>query len=1183
MRSKFTRFVLVVVGIPAFALPDASFGQGTQADYDRAANLGRRTANKVFKQSVTAHWLPEAKQFWYRNDLPEGAREWIFVDAEAGSRRVAFDHARLAEALAKVAAKPVESTKLPLEQLEFAAGACSATFDAFGKHWQADLKSYELREAPADKAKASPLPTLTEPRASRTSQDETHVTFVNRRDADIELFWIDFDNQRRSYGVLKPGEERKQHTFAQHVWLVADSNGNPLTILEASRTESTAVIEPGSRAAAPDRRRGGNRPRVSGTSPDGNWTATIKDHNVWLRNVKTNDEQALTTDGTEDDAFQLPGYWSPDSKKLVVMQVKPEEKHEIHLIESSPKDDLQPKLHTLSYLKPGDRIAQPRPRLFDVDQRRLVPVSETLFENPWSLTDLRWSADSDHFTFVFNQRGHQVLRLLAVDGTSGAVRTVIEEKSSTFIDYAHKFFCRQFDDTHEVVWMSERDGWNHLYLVDSASGEMKNQMTRGPWVVRGVERVDEELRQVWFRAGGIRPEQDPYYIHLCRVNLDGSGLTVLTEGDGTHKWEFSPDRRYLIDTFSRVDQPPVTELRRVDDGSLVCRLEDADARPLIDTGWRMPERFVAKARDGQTDIFGIIIRPSNFDPQKKYPVIEQIYAGPQGAFVPKEFGLQVRQHAVAELGFIIVQIDGMGTSYRSKAFHDVCAKNLADAGFPDRIAWMKAAAAVHPELDLTRVGIYGGSAGGQNALGGLLAHGDFYKVGVADCGCHDNRMDKIWWNELWMGWPIGPHYAENSNVTRAARLQGKLLLIFGELDRNVDPASTMQVVNALVQANKDFDLLIMPGTGHGSAETPYANRRRMDFFVRHLLGVEPRGNRDQERAERAEPARVRAVSTDPVSDEPQRNEAADAQREPLTFRGHAAQVLSVTFSPDGKRLASGGAGRTVKIWDATSGKEILMLTGHTDAVMSVAFSPAEKRLVSASWDHTVRVWNTTDGKETLRLRGHTGPATSVAFSPNGKRFASVSEDESLRVWDATTGVELLTLKGLIDVARSVAYSPDGKWVASSTGNGFGPDTPVEVKVWNAATGQEKLTLKGHAAYVWSVAFSPNGKHLASSGLDKTVKLWDATTGQELLTLKGHTEGVKSVSFSPDGKRIATGSNDETVKVWDTTTGQELLTLKGHTLLVTCVAFSPDGKRLASASEDETVKVWDVTPKDGTMK
>jgi dipeptidyl aminopeptidase/acylaminoacyl peptidase len=358
--------------------------------------------------------------------------------------------------------------------------------------------------------------------------------------------------------------------------------------------------------------------------------------------------------------------------------------------------------------------------------------------------------------------------------------------------------------------------------------------------------VDEQNRQIWFEAGGIRPDQDPYYIHLCRVNFDGSGLVVLTEGDGTHKVEFSPDRRFFLDQWSRVDQPPITELREAREGKLIRELESADWNELLKTGWPPPERFAAKGRDGETDIYGIIIRPSNFDPARKYPVIEKIYAGPHGAFVPKSFGLQAREHALAELGFIVVQIDGMGTSYRSKAFHDVCWKNLGDSGFPDRILWMKAAAAKYPEMDISRVGIYGGSAGGQSALRALLAYGDFYKVAAADCGCHDNRMDKIWWNELWMSWPIGPEYEEQSNVTQAHNLHGKLLLTVAELDRNVDPASTMQVVNALIKADKDFDLLVVPGRGHGVGETPYANRRRMDFFVRHLLGVEP-PSRDQTR------------------------------------------------------------------------------------------------------------------------------------------------------------------------------------------------------------------------------------------------------------------------------------------------------------------------------------------------
>ena len=425
--------------------------------------------------------------------------------------------------------------------------------------------------------------------------------------------------------------------------------------------------------------------------------------------------------------------------------------------------------------------------------------------------------------------------------------------SKTFIDYEGKLFVHYLDATGEIIWMSEADGWNHLYLYDAKTGQVKNQITRGPWVVRGVDRVDEEKRQIWFRAGGIHPEQDPYYIHYCRVNFDGSGLTVLTEGNGTHSIAFSPDRLYFIDTWSRIDTPPVSELRDAATGKLLCPLETADASALLAAGWKPPEPFVAKGRDGATDIYGVIYRPTNFDPDKKYPVLEDIYAGPQGSFVPKAFsegrgpraatgpaslGFH-RQQAMAELGFIVVQIDGMGTSNRSKAFHNVCWKNLCDAGLPDRIAWIKAAAAKYPQLDTSRVGVYGTSAGGQSALGALLFHGDFYKAAVADCGCHDNRMDKIWWNELWMGWPIGPEYAANSNVTNAGKLQGKLLLIVGETDHNVDPASTMQVVNALIKADKDFELLVIPGADHGQ-DGLYGARRREDFFVRNLLGVEPR-------------------------------------------------------------------------------------------------------------------------------------------------------------------------------------------------------------------------------------------------------------------------------------------------------------------------------------------------------
>jgi dipeptidyl aminopeptidase/acylaminoacyl peptidase len=523
------------------------------------------------------------------------------------------------------------------------------------------------------------------------------------------------------------------------------------------------------------------------------------------------------------------------------MQIKKGGDRRVTVVESAPAGQVQPRTQTYPYLKPGDPVPQPRPRLFDVPNHKVIPIAEDLFPNAWGNDRVHWEPGGKFFTFVYNQRGHQVVRLIAVDAATGQARAVIDEQSPTFVDYAHKLYLHHLDATGEAIWMSERDGWCHLYLIDVATGKVKNQITKGPWVVRGVERVDEAGREVWFRAGGIYPEQDPYYLHYARVRFDGTGLVRLTAGDGTHQVTYAPGGRYLIDTYSRVNLPPVTELRRVADGGLVCELEKADASSLLETGWKVPEPFVARGRDGQTDIYGVIFRPTNFDASRKYPVIEQIYAGPQGAFVPKNFRPLHGPQRLAELGFVVVQIDGMGTSHRSKAFHDTCWKNLADAGFPDRILWMKAAAAKYPYLDLTRVGIYGGSAGGQNALGGLLFHPEFYKAGAADCGCHDNRMDKVWWNELWMGWPVGPHYAAQSNVTNAHKLQGKLLLTVGELDHNVDPASTMQVVNALIRANKDFELVVFPGADHGAGESPYGQRRRADFFVRHLLGVEPRG------------------------------------------------------------------------------------------------------------------------------------------------------------------------------------------------------------------------------------------------------------------------------------------------------------------------------------------------------
>ncbi|MBA4191203.1 MAG: peptidase S9 [Planctomycetaceae bacterium] len=584
---------------------------------------------------------------------------------------------------------------------------------------------------------------------------------------------------------------------------------------------------------------GAQQPRRGNDSPDGTWSTFIKENNVWLRDRKTKEETRLSTDGKPDDGYGRV-YWSPNSKRLIAIKTKAGGDRKVTLVESSPKDQLQPKTSTINYLKPGDAIPLAKPHLFDIENAKEIAVSDELFPNPWDVSYEHWSSDSKQFHFVYNQRGHTVMRLLAIDAETGKVTAVVNEECKTFFDYAGKMYVSYLDDTNEAIWMSERNGWNHLYLVNLKTGEAKN-ITDGKWVVRGVDRVDEKDRTVWFRALGMHPNEDPYHVHFCRVKLDGTGLVELTEGDGIHSVQYSPDRRFIIDTFSRVDLPPVTELRKVSDGKKVCDLETADASALLKTGWQFPERFVAKGRDGKTDIHGYIVRPSNFDPKKTYPVLEHIYAGPHDHHVRKAFSAAPYEQRFAELGFIVVKIDGMGTNWRSKAFHDVCWKNLGDSGFPDRIAWIKAAAEKHPEMDIAKgVGIFGGSAGGQSSTRALLAHGDFYTVAVSDCGCHDNRMDKIWWNELWMSWPIGPHYAEQSNVTQAHKLKGKLLLVVGELDRNVDPASTMQVANALVKADKDFDLLIVPGAGHGAAESPYGNRRRMDYLVRHMMGVEPR-------------------------------------------------------------------------------------------------------------------------------------------------------------------------------------------------------------------------------------------------------------------------------------------------------------------------------------------------------
>jgi dipeptidyl aminopeptidase/acylaminoacyl peptidase len=832
-------FILLLM----FAALRVSAGDAA-ADLARSENLRALTNNKVTHNRVEPRWLPGGKQFWYQSKTGPDAHEFIFVDAEKGQRVPAFDHAKLTAALNTAGVSGQRADKLNLDIIAYRASEKSVDFRCGAKAWQCDLDSYALKEIKPAVENSGALPVGNVPRASSPGGGQTVLTFVNSTKDEVELFWVDTHGKRISYGKVGSGQEFEQHTYSGHVWVAVGRGEKTVAAFQAKDAPARAEIG-GNTPLAPD---AGLKPpelpkpfaAPNNTSPDGKWSARARNHNLILHNNETNRESVLTQDGTADEYYSERIFWAPDSKHFAALRTKKGEDHKITLVESSPKDQLQPKLLTLDYHKPGDRIAQDRPCLFDAAGAQQIPVSDALFQNPWSITELRWMPDSSRFTFLFNQRGHQALRVVSVDAGTGAARAIIDEQSKTFIDYSGKFFAHYLDATNEIVWMSERDGWNHLYLFDAGTGALKSQITKGEWVVRSVDRVDAGKRQIWFRAGGIRPGPDPYFVLFARVNFDGSGLVILTEGDGSHSIAYSPDGSCFIDTYSRVDLPPVSELRSTNDGTLLCELERAGMSALLKTGWRTPEPFAAKGRDGVTDIYGIVVRPSHFDPQKKYPVIEHIYAGPQAAFVPKVFSSYSQVQKLAELGFIVVQIDGMGTSYRSKKFHDVCWKNLGDSGFPDRILWMKAAAQKVPEMDLSRVGIYGGSAGGQSALRALLAHGDFYKATVADSGCHDNRMDKIWWNEQWMGWPIGPHYAEQSNVTQAHRLSGKLLLLAGELDSNVDPASTLQVVNALIKAGKDFEFLMVPGAGHGVLGMPYCWKRLENFFYRNLIGGELR-------------------------------------------------------------------------------------------------------------------------------------------------------------------------------------------------------------------------------------------------------------------------------------------------------------------------------------------------------
>ncbi len=616
-------------------------------------------------------------------------------------------------------------------------------------------------------------------------------------------------------------------------------------------------------------------PRADVPSPDGAFTAFVVDQNLWVRNLKTGATMQLSRDGEthyayatplpnpmlmlqqgKEDVVQTPAvFWSPDSTKLATYVMDQRNFPRLTMTLSNPKDQFRPKYYSYAYPLPVD-FDLPTSKLvvFDLVKNKQTfvaarPLTQLYYGGP----RVDWSSDSKRFVYREIERGYAHVRLRDVDAVSGASRDIIDEVGAPLVSTS-VLVTQPFNGGREVIWSAERDGWNHFYLYDAEKAVLKNQITKGDWVIRSIDHIDEANRVLYFSAAGREAGRDPYLRHAYRVNLDGTGLTLLTPEDADHTVVFSPDGKHFVDAYSRPDLPTVSVVRGAATGQVVQSLEQADVSKLLALGWTMPEPFRAKAADGKTDLYGLIWRPTNFDSKKKYPVVENIYTGPQGAFVPKTFAAyRHQQQAIAELGFITVFVDGRGTALRSRAFRDVSHKNLGQgSGGDDHITVFKQMAAKYPYMDLTRVGVWGHSAGGYDSTHAILSHPEFYKVAVSSAGCHDNRMDKATWNEQWMGWPVDKHYEEQSNYTLAKNLRGKLFISHGDVDENVPLPATIKLVDALVNANKDFDFLIMPGRTHGYGNDPYYVRRRMDYFVRHLHGIEPRTSTRLSNTERAQ-------------------------------------------------------------------------------------------------------------------------------------------------------------------------------------------------------------------------------------------------------------------------------------------------------------------------------------------
>jgi len=767
---------ILILVVPASASAQAQ-RTVTADDYARAERfLGSSTYALVEGVPNRATWLPDGRA-WYRVSTADGSA-FVMVDPALGTRTPAFDHAQLAKALSEAMDRPVEPGELPFGDFELSADGGTLTF--------------------------------------------TTGRSVSR--------WM---------GGGGSGGQR---------WAC------DLATYRCAKAEATDERE------AP--------PRYSVVSPDGRLAAFRRDFDLWVRDLDTGEETRLTTDGVEDFGYatnnagwvrsEMPVLtWSPDSRRIATFQHDGRGVSHMYLVRTKVGE---PELEAWRYPLPGDSVIFRVERVVidvagpdgpRVTRLRMPPDAHRSMVTDHiacgtDVCDLLWVPDGSALAFVSSSRDHKHAWVRVADAETGEVRTLFEDTSDTQIgDASAVENWRLLPESDELIWWSERDGWVHLYLYDLATGRLKNRITTGDGNVERILRVDEETRQVWFLGQGFEPDRDPYFQHLYRVGLDGEGMTLLTPENANHSVSLAPDGSAFIDTYSTPDTPPVTVLRAAD-GELLAELERADISRLRATGWHPPTPITMKGRDGVTDIYGLMFTPTALDSTAKYPVVNNIYPGPQAGSVGSRSFSPARgdAQALAELGFVVVQIDGMGTPGRSKAFRDAYYGRMGDNTLPDQVAGMRQLAERYPWIDVERVGIWGHSGGGFATAAAMFRYPDFFKVGIAESGNHDNRNYEDDWGERYQGLLVRSgdtdNYAEEANQTHAANLKGHLLLAHGGMDGNVPPSNTWLVVDALIKANKDFDLLIFPNAGHGfGRDGAYMMRRRWDYFVRHLLGAEP--------------------------------------------------------------------------------------------------------------------------------------------------------------------------------------------------------------------------------------------------------------------------------------------------------------------------------------------------------